>query len=104
MEGKKMNQPEYDYVVVGSGAGGGTLAANLAVVGYKVLVLEAGKDRSENYYSQVPVFHALSTEEDDMKWDFFVKHYSDDKRAKADTKFDKKSNGILYPRAGTLGG
>ncbi len=27
-------QPEYDYVVVGSGAGGGPLAANLAKAGY----------------------------------------------------------------------
>src|SRR4026209_1991545 len=34
----------YEYVIVGSGAGGGPLAANLARNGHKVLLLEAGKD------------------------------------------------------------
>jgi len=35
---------EYEYIIVGSGAGGGTLAARLAEQGRKVLVLEAGRD------------------------------------------------------------
>ena len=33
-----------DYIVVGSGAGGGTVAARLAENGYQVLLLEAGGD------------------------------------------------------------
>ena len=35
---------DYDYVIVGSGAGGGPLAANLARSGFTVCVLEAGGD------------------------------------------------------------
>jgi hypothetical protein len=33
-----------EYIVVGSGAGGGTVAARLAERGFRVLVLEAGGD------------------------------------------------------------
>ena len=53
-------ESEYEYIIIGSGAGGGPLAANLARKGYKVLLLEAGgEDKDYNY--QVPVFHTLST-------------------------------------------
>ena len=34
----------YEYIVVGSGAGGGPLAANLAKAGHRVLLLEAGSN------------------------------------------------------------
>ena len=35
---------DFDYIVVGSGAGGGPLAANLANAGFRVLLMEAGGD------------------------------------------------------------
>jgi choline dehydrogenase-like flavoprotein len=101
---------KYDYIVVGSGAGGGTLAARLAEAGRTVLLLEAGGDPlklagarlPEDY--QVPAFHAFASENPALRWDFFVRHYGDDERQKKDYKFSADRDGVLYPRAGTLGG
>ncbi len=94
-----------DYVVVGSGAGGGPLAANLAKWGHKVLLLEAGGD-DEPFDYQVPVFHARASEHDSLKWNYFVRHYTGDDRQRLDGNHVKTKDGIrvLYPRAGTLGG
>ena len=38
----------YDYIVVGSGPGGGPLAVNIAKAGHSVLLIEAGDDQTEN--------------------------------------------------------
>jgi choline dehydrogenase len=93
----------YEYVVVGSGAGGGPLAANLARAGHRVLLLEAGGS-AENYHYQVPCFHAHASEDPELCWSFFVRHYADQTRQGRDTKFTSDRDGVLYPRAGTLGG
>jgi choline dehydrogenase-like flavoprotein len=113
----------YEYVVVGSGAGGGTVAARLAERGFRVLLLEAGGDPlalagadpvtpdanrlPDDYH--VPVFHAFASENDAMKWDFFVRHYASDERQRRDPKYretwdGQRVDGVLYPRAGCLGG
>ncbi|MGZ8466341.1 MAG: GMC family oxidoreductase, partial [Candidatus Binatia bacterium] len=100
----------YEYIVVGSGAGGGTVAARLAEAGRSVLLLEAGGDPGqlvdprlpEDY--QVPAFHAFASENPAMRWDFFVRHYADEQRQLKDTKYSAAQGGVLYPRAGTLGG
>ncbi len=97
------NETEFDYIVVGSGAGGGPVAVNLAKAGYRVLLLEAGGIEGGKDYS-VPINHGRSTENERMAWSFFVKHYSDPKLQQQDSKYDQEKGGILYPRAGTLGG
>jgi len=102
---------EYDYIVVGSGAGGGPVAARLARAGFKVLVLEAGGDDEPIDY-KVPAFHAMAAEHPAMAWNFYVQHYGDKARQQAceqaildrETITGPPPPGILYPRAGTLGG
>src|SRR3984957_3980197 len=98
-----MADPIYDFIVVGSGAGGGPVASNLARAGYSVLVLEAGDD-CDSFIYQVPCFHPLASEDPAMSWDFFVRHYDDERLQKMDSKYVAARDGILYPRAGTVGG
>ena len=93
----------YDYIVVGSGAGGGPLAANLARSGFRVLLIEAGGDE-DSYDYQVPAFHPRASEDPRYAWNFFVRHYKDEARQQRDHKYRAEQGGVLYPRAATLGG
>src|SRR5262249_28302850 len=105
---------EYDYIVVGSGAGGGPLACNLAEdpSGCRVALVEAGSDPMAEpgspslYNTAVPGFHTRATEDPGYSWQFFVQHYSDDERQKKDSKIynDQNKPRIFYPRAAAVGG
>jgi choline dehydrogenase len=102
---------EYDFIVVGTGAGGGPVAARLAEAGYSVLILEAGGDDEPVDY-KVPAFHSLSSENNQLAWKFYVQHHADAEQQRRDRYnflIDEEvdgaqRNGIFYPRAGTLGG
>ena len=100
---------DWDYVSVGSGAGGGTLAARLAEGGMRVFLLEAGGDpvtegaeRMPEDYA-IPGFHAFACENPAMSWGFRVRHYADEARQALDPKYEQ-GHGVLYPRAAALGG
>jgi choline dehydrogenase len=101
---------EWDVVVVGSGAGGGTLAARLAEEGVRVFLIEAGNDPLETSADRlpddyaVPGFHAFACENAAMSWNFHVQHYSDPAQQARDPKYDAARGGVLYPRAAALGG
>jgi choline dehydrogenase len=93
----------YDYVVVGSGAGGGPVAANLAEAGHRVLLLEAGLCPEDDDY-RVPAFHGRASEHPGMSWPMYVRHFDDRLQQERDENFMPEEDGVLYPRSGTLGG
>jgi len=108
-------------VVVGSGPGGGPLAARLAIAGFSVLLMDAGDDQGNSDQVRIPALQTVSVEYEKTKWDYFVNHYSDTTRQAKDSKMSWRTTsgdvvvgktgpagstplGIVYPRAGTLGG
>jgi choline dehydrogenase len=68
----------YDYIVVGSGPGGGPLAANLAKAGASVLLLEAGDDQGNNLVEEIAGWFFLTWGDPVLSWNFFVKYHTDD--------------------------
>lgn len=110
---KKEGRSHFDYIIVGSGAGGGPLACRLALAKKKVLLIEAGGDPKEELrraaqedlskrgkdakfqdpedalaIGEAPLFHGASTEDPNLSWQFSVRHYGDNARQALDHKYD----------------
>lgn len=93
---------EVDYIVVGSGPGGSPVAARLAEAGHSVALLEAGPAHGNDTYYSVPALWPRTCEDDAIQWDYYVRHYTD--ASLHGDKFLPEKDGVLYPRASTLGG
>lgn len=65
----------YDYVVVGSGPGGGIVASNLALAGHTVMLIEAGRDASDDLSTFVNTLYYPQSLP--LQWSFFVRHHAD---------------------------
>ena len=116
----------YEFVIVGSGAGGSPLAARLALAGHSVLLIDAGEDHGADRQVQIPAMHPFASEYNPIRWDYFVERFDDEEQALKDSKYtwqtpegdywakldlsdDKPpkgsvKKGLLYPRTGALGG
>ena len=111
----------YEYVIIGSGPGGGPLAANLAEAGHTVLILEAGVNKTDTLNQSIPAYFGLNQIDPTQGWFFYVNNFESEKDAILDEKLvwetaegkkyvgsdpptGSRVLGIHYPRAGTLGG
>jgi choline dehydrogenase len=63
--------PTYDFIVVGAGSSGATLAARLTESGrYRVLLLEAGTEGSDFFWSRIPVGVSKMIDNPAVNWCF----------------------------------
>ncbi|KAL1752828.1 hypothetical protein FB107DRAFT_277338 [Schizophyllum commune] len=86
---------EYDYIVVGSGAGGGPVAARLAETGFKVLVVDVGHD-VHNYNATIPNYLGRVIEDPQLELGYTLNEYPEN--------FTYTKDNVWYPRARGLGG
>ncbi|KAI1410762.1 choline dehydrogenase [Hypoxylon sp. FL1857] len=111
----------YEYIVVGSGAGGAPLAARLALAGHSVLLVDAGGDHGRLREVEVPSLYIGASERNELNWGYITRHYANETQAKRDRKLTyltpdgdyysgvdppegSQMLGNYYPRVGGLGG
>ncbi|KAF7358547.1 Choline dehydrogenase [Mycena venus] len=86
----------YDYIVVGSGAGGGSIAARLAENGFSVLVVETGVDQSNNMNTTLFSLSWDAIDDSTIDLNYTISEYP--------PGFPIQRNNIWYPRASAIGG
>ncbi|KAJ7683685.1 hypothetical protein B0H17DRAFT_1204983 [Mycena rosella] len=86
---------DFDFVIVGSGVGGGPLAARLAENGFSVLVVDAGHD-VVNINTTIPFYFGRAVEDPQLELNYTYAEFS------PGAKFPR--NDAWYPRARGLGG
>lgn len=95
---------DFEYIVIGSGAGGGPVAARLAKAGRRVLLLEAGGDgnnpTSQFKYSVVGANPRLDPE---LGWAYWVNSRAKDEDRRKQ-HFYVEGRGLYYPRGSSIGG
>jgi choline dehydrogenase len=85
---------EFDYIVVGAGPTGIMTAMGLAKAGYSTLIIEAGTDNI-SLNTTVPGLSFQSLEDQEIAWNYHVKHYPEN---------TGKRQRVLYPKASGVGG
>ena len=91
---KRPSQSAYDYIIIGSGSAGSTLAARLSDDSAKnVLLIEAGPS-DRNIFIQMPAGLGIPLMKDCYNWKFFAE--------KED--FTPSEEGPYTPRGRVLGG
>ncbi len=90
---------EADFVIIGSGAGGGPLACRLAQdkANYSVIVLGGQVATTRTGTTRCPRFTGTPVKIRRMSWKFFVKHYTDPARQKLDSKYNAGRRHLLSP-------
>ncbi|KAG6815547.1 hypothetical protein H0H87_000630 [Tephrocybe sp. NHM501043] len=81
---------DYDFVVVGAGAGGGPLASRLAESGYSVLLVDAGHD-AVNYNTTLPGFNLRTLEDPAIDLNYTLQEYPPDFQVKRDESWSETS-------------
>ncbi|KAI1141294.1 choline dehydrogenase [Hypoxylon sp. FL0543] len=111
----------YEYIVVGSGAGGAPIAARLALAGHSVLLVEAGGDHGTLREVEVPSLYIGASERNELNWGYITRHYTNETQTRRDRKLTyltpdgeyysganppegSQMLGNYYPRVGGLGG
>ncbi|KAG6828259.1 hypothetical protein H0H92_008602 [Tricholoma furcatifolium] len=86
---------DYDFIVVGAGAGGGPLASRLAESGYSVLLVDAGHS-TVNYNTTLPAYALRSLDDPEIDLNYTYQEYPDGFPVTRDDQW--------YPRARAVGG